>query len=279
LPLDPGDRLPASTATAWAGHWLDPVAPDHADDPSPPPIGVCYYTPILEWAGEMTIGIPAKYSCVADPSNLRAVRAGTSGRVHLRWRWSPQGTESVVVARAGSPPTQADDPDAILASVSDEEYSRLGYFAMTLPTGAVGPWHLSVFSVATVQGERVVSPGLDPTSRTIVPGPNPEVTVSYTLRRPGFPGRAWSLTFRTDPVGSTIPPTALVAHPRTVPLSADDGEIVVRFPAATDGETFTIPPTVDLTRQRVRIFADPHADPDGLPPIRLRHPEGGATRV
>jgi len=113
----------------------------------------------------------------------------------------------------------------------------------------------------------------------VVPGPNPEVTVSYTLRRPSFPGRTWSLTFRTDPIGSAIPPTALVVHPRTVPLSADDGEIVARFPAATDGETFTIPPTVDLARRRARIFADPHADPDGVPPIRLRHPEGGATRV
>ena len=279
LPIDPGDRLPAASTATWEGEWLDATGPDHADDPSPPPIGVCYYTPILEWAGEMTIGFPAKYSCVADPSDLRAVRAGSGGRVHLRWRWSPQGTESRVVAKAGSPPLGADDPEAVGAGVSDEEYSRLGYFAITLPPGVPGPWHLAVFSVATVQGERVVSPGLDPTARTVVPGPNPEVTVSYTLRRPGFAGRAWSLTFRTDPVGSTIPPTALVTHPRTVPLSADDGEIVVRFPAAQDGETFAIPSTVDLTRHRARIFADPHADPDGLPPIRLRHPEGGATRV
>jgi len=279
LPLDPGDRLPAAASVGWGGDWLDPSGPDHADDPSPPPIGVCYYTPVLELAGELTIGFPSKYSRVAHPSHLRAVRAGNSGKVHLRWRWSPQGTESIVVAKSGEPPTHPDDPQAIVSSVSDDEYSRLGYYALMLPTDRPGPWHLAVFSVATVQGERVVSPGLDPSSRTVVPGPHPEVTVSYTLRRPGFPGRNWSLTFRTDPAGATIPPTALVAHPRTVPLSADDGEIIVRFPAATDGETFTIPPTVDLTRQRARIFADPSADPDGLPPIRLRHPEGGATRV
>jgi hypothetical protein len=279
LPLNPGDRLPAASVSSWEVDRLDSTEPDHAEDPSPPPIGVCFYTPVLEWAGEVTVGYPARYSCLADPSELRAVRAGSGGRVHLRWRWSPQGTESRVVARSGSPPTGADDPDGIGSSVSDEEYSRLGYFAITLPAGVPGPWHLAVFSVATVQGERVVSPGLDPSARTVVPGPNPEVTVSYTLRRPGFTGRSWSLTFRTDPVGSTIPPTALVAHPRTVPLSPDDGEIVVRFPAARDGETFTIPPNVDLARHRARVFADPHADPDGLPPIRLRHPEGGATRV
>jgi hypothetical protein len=279
LPVGPGDRLPSAGSADWEGEWLDSTAPDHADDPSPPPIGVCYYTPVLEWAGGLSPGHPARYSRVADPSDLRAVRVGGGGRVHLRWRWSPQGTESRIVARAGSPPDGADDPEGIGASVSDEEYSRLGYFAMTLPSGVPGPWHLAVFSEATVQGERVVSPGLDSSARTVVPGPNPEVTVSYTLRRPGFPGRTWSLTFRTDPAGSPIPPTALVTHPRTVPLSPDDGEIAARFPAARDGETFAIPPVVDLARHRARIFADPHADPDGLPPIRLRHPEGGATRV
>ena len=279
LPLEPGDRVPAASTPSWGGTWLDSHAADSADDPSPPPVGICYYTPALEWAGEVTVGHPARYSCVADPSDLRAVRAGSNGRVHLRWKWSPRGTESRVVARAGSPPLGADDPEAISEGVLDDEYGRLGYFAMTLPPNIPGPWHLAVFSVATVQGERVVSPGLDPSSRTIVPGPNPEVTVSYTLRRPGFPGRAWSLTFRTDPVGSPIPPTALVAHPRTVPLSPDDGEIVVRFPAAQDGETFTIPSTVDLNRNRARIFADPNSDPDGLPPIRLRHPESGGTRA
>ena len=278
-PQPPGVRVSAASVTSLPGEWLNPTALDHADDPSPPPIGVCYYTPVLEWAGMVTVGHPARYSCVADPSDLRAVRVGNGGRVHLRWRWTPRGTESLVVARSGSPPTGADDPEAIAAGVSDEEYSRLGYFGMTLPPGVPGPWHLAVFSVATVQGERVVSPGLDPSARTVVPGPNPEVTVSYTLRRPGFPGRPWSLTFRTDPANSPIPPTALVAHPRTVPLSADDGEIVFRIPAARDGETFTLPPTLDLTRRRARIYADPNADPDGLPPIRLRHPEGGATRA
>jgi hypothetical protein len=150
---------------------------------------------------------------------------------------------------------------------------------MTLPPSIPGPWHLAVFSVSRVQGEVVVSPGLDPSARTVVPGPNPEVTVSYTLRKPGFPGRAWSVSFRTEPVGAPIPPTALVTHPRTVPLSADDGEIIARFPAARDGASFAIAGTVDLSRQRARIFADPRSDPDGLPPIRLRHPEGVATRV
>ncbi len=279
LPLPPGDRVPAASTTAWEGPWLEPVADGVAEDLAPPPIGVCYYTLVSAWSGTATIGHPSRYSCVADPSDLRAVRAGGGGRVHLRWKWSPQGTESRVVARAGVPPRGPDDPEAIVASVSDAEYSRLGFFGLTLPTGVPGPWHLAVFSVASVQGERVVSPGLEPTARTSIPGPNPEVTVSYQFRRPGFPGRPWSLVFQTEPAGSPIPPTALVAHPRTVPLSPDDGEILARFPEARDGQSFPIPPLVDLARQRARVFADPRADPDGMPPIRLRHPENGAARV
>ncbi len=281
LPHEAGERLPAGSVADWPGVWLDQSGGDFAEDPAPPSVGVCYYTPVIAWAGSATVGHAARYSCVADPSDLRAVRVGGGGRVHLRWRWSAQGSEARVVVKAGSPPVGADDPEGMASRASDEEYSRLGYFAITLPTTPSGPWHLAVFGVAMVGGEEVVSPGLDPSARTVVPGPNPEVTVSYALRRPGFPGRSWSITFRTEPSDSTIPPTALVVHPRTVPLSPDDGAIVARFPASRDGESFAIHSTtpIDLARHRARIFADPGADPDGQPPIRLRHPENGATRV
>jgi hypothetical protein len=231
------------------------------------------------WAGVLTVGHAVSYSCVPDPSDLRATRVGNSGRIHLRWRWSPQGSESRVVAKGGTPPTGPDDPEAIGATVHEGEYSRQGYFSLNLPAGASGPWHVIVYAVATVDGMRLFSPGLEPTARTIVPGPHPEVTVSYTFRRPKFPGRRWSLTFRTEPAGAAIPPTALVIHPRTVPLTADDGEIVEAFPAATDGASFRGGARVNLSTQRARIFADPRLDPDSLPPIRLRHPESAGTRV
>ncbi|WP_193378441.1 hypothetical protein, partial [Singulisphaera acidiphila] len=158
-------------------------------------------------------------------------------------------------------------------------YGRLGHHTLTLPLNVEGPWHIRVYSVAQVAGQTVVSPGLEPTARTLLPGPHPEVTVSYAFRRPGFPGRPWQLTFRTEPAGAEIPPTALVAHPRTIPLSVDDGEIVQQFPASRDGSTFPIQSKLDLAKQRARIFADPHTEPDSMPPIRLRHPENGATRA
>ena len=285
--IEPGDRVPAGSLNGWGGDWIDPTAPGRAEDADPPAVGLCFYTPVVILGGEATIGHPARYSCVADPSDLRAVRAGgpgPGGRVNLRWRWSPQGVETRIVATQGRPSINGDDPDAVMFNVFDDEYSRLGHCAITLPTPTepvgegVGPWHLAVFAVAVIGGEEVVSPGLDPSARTVLPGPNPEVTVAYTWRRPRLVGRTWTLTFQTDPPGASIPPTALVTHPRTVPLAADDGTLVARFPATRDGAIFTVPHVPELARGRARIFSDPTADPTGLPPIRFRHPDA-TTRV
>ena len=115
--------------------------------------------------------------------------------------------------------------------------------------------------------------------RTIVPGPHPEVTVAYSLRPPRFPGRPWSLTLRTEPPGQPIPAMALVVHPRTLPLSVEDGEVVDQFPPSRDGATFRIRPRIPFGSYHARVFADPRANPSELPPIRLRHPEAGGTRV
>jgi hypothetical protein len=274
-----GSRLATTEANRLEGSWLESSRADAATDPDPPSVGVCQYTAFVFLNGTATIGTPAGYSSIPDPTDLRAVRVGT-GRVHLRWRWTPRATEAIVVARPGQPPRRPDDADAVSQTVNEADYSRQGYLALTLPVEPqVGPWHLAVFSVAIVDGLRLTSPGLEPTARTVVPGPNPEVTVAYSLRRPGLPGRSWAIMFGTDPPGSPIPPTALVAHPRTVPLSPDDGEIVERFPACRDGATFPVRPRLDLARHSTRLFVDPSADPAGMPPIRLRHPESVGTRV
>ena len=120
---------------------------------------------------------------------------------------------------------------------------------------------------------------MEPSAATILPGPNPEVTVSYTLRRPWVPVLPWSVVFRTTPPGSTVPPMVLVAHQRAVPLSVHDGEIVARFPAGRDRSQFRVRTSLNLSQYGVRVFPDPHVQPDALVPIRLRHPEGGSERV
>ena len=130
-----------------------------------------------------------------------------------------------------------------------------------------------------LDGVRSISPGLEPTAATILPGPNPEVTVSYVLKRPWLPGLPWSVTFRTEPPGSVVPPMVLGGASTRGPLSVDDGQIVAHFPAGRDGAQFPIRTPLNLSRHGARVFADPNVEPDALTPIRLRHPESGTTRV
>ena len=210
----------------------------------------------------------------ADPTELRATRAGgglgsgsgaASGgvRVTLRWRWPPgtldrddrrppgfasPGTERP--ARRPPRSSRRDDYDRQQCWTLTLPAPRPGRLRTRRPAGPVdrwtgtaaepaspegGPWHIRVYSVAEWDGVRSLSPGLEPSAATILPGPHPEVTVSYALKRPWLPGAPWSLTFRTEPAGATTPPLVVVAHPRAVPLSVDDGQIVARVPAACDG--------------------------------------------
>jgi len=277
LPHPPGTRLTPAQAAALVGDWVEVDSTDHAFD-SPPPSGVCYYTPMTVWGGSTTVGHPTSYSYVTDPSELRASRGG-GGTVHLRWRWSPHGSQSLVVAKSGSPPTGPDDTAALIETVNEADYARQGRHTLTLQPGNPGPWHVAVYALATVDGRPVTSPGQEPSARTVVPGPHPEVTVSYTFRRRRLTGRRASISFRTVPGGAEIPPTVLVTHPRTVPLSADDGTIVAEFPAARDGATFPLPAGVDVRRVPARVFADPRVEPENLPPILMRHPEVDAARA
>ena len=253
---------------ALGGHLIEPVAPDRAYDAEPPAEGHCYYTPLTVWAGICTIGHTVALSRVADPSELRATRTGTGlgasseeTRVTLRWRWSDEASACLVIARQGTSPhrprrprSRRDDrsssrlrPPGLLDAElpSNRPFSNNGRRATSRTTGSsagvpsqinhdVGPWHIRVYSLIDLDGCRSISPGLEPSAATILPGPNPEVTVSYLLKRPWVPVLPWSVVFRTTPPGSTVPPMVLVAHHRAVPLSVDDGEIVARFPACRD---------------------------------------------
>ena len=274
-----GDRLTRAEAEALGGDWLSAIRPGEAIDEKPPGQASFFYTPMTASNGTLTAGPAAAFSCLADPSDLRAVRADNEGRVHLRWRWSPRSVQCLVIARSGAEPTGPDDPSAISATVQDVDYSRLGFFPLNLPRPAPARWHVRVYSVAFVDGVRVVSTGMEPTSRSVVPGPDPEVTIRYTLRPPIWPGRPWTFAVKTDPAGSAVPPIALVAHPRTVPLTADDGRVIARFPESADGASFRFRPAISPADSRVRAFVDPAADPSNQPPIRFRHPEADGTRV
>ena len=277
LPYVPGTRLPPAETVALAGDWVEIDASDQAHD-DPPAASVVYYTPMTSWGGSVTVGHAAVHSTLADPTDLRATRVG-GGRVHLRWQGGAHGGRTLVLYRPGAPPDGPDDSAATAETLPEEAPGRRGHHTITLPAGVSGPWHVAVLAVASVDGVDVTSPGLEPSCRTVVSGPSPEVTVAYHFRRSRLTGRRWSVTLRTEPAGSSVPPTVLVLNSRAVPFSHDDGEVIARFPAARDGATFPIPPGLNLSRQRARLFADPEAEPDGLPPILLRHPEADATRV
>ena len=274
-----GSILTSTDVAALEGTIFSAASLEHAIDPDPPESGTCLYYSLLGWAGQWVVGHAALYSCLADPTDLRVVRMSSDGRALLRWRWNPRAAFCRVVARDGVFPTHADDPQSISVEIDEAEYSRQGYLAWLLPNAIRGPWRICVYSISHVDGERFVSAGVEPTARTTLPGPNPEVTLSYRLKRPRFPGRPWRLTFRTDPAGSDVPATVLVDHPRAVPLTTDDGQIIERFPASRDGASFSVQGSTNLSHGRARIFVDPLADPDALTPIRLKHPTTQEARA
>ncbi len=310
LPFAVGTRLTASEAESLAVRWIEPESPGRTYDHEPPTDGPCFYTPLTLWTGNWTVGHGVALNQVADPSDLRATRAsgglnnGSSAvRVTLRWKWAPEAIATLIAARQGAPPQGPSDTAAITSTVFRFDYDRNDCWTLSLPvtrpdhTGAQapqrlgtdsnagsaqaesGPWHIRVYSIAELDGITSISPGLDQTASTTLPGPHPEVTVSYVLRRPWLPFLPWSVTFRTEPPGMAVPPMVLVANPRTVPLSADDGNTVAEFPAGRDGDLFPIRHTVKLSQYGARVFPNPKASPDAVAPIRLRHPETGTTRV
>jgi hypothetical protein len=261
---------------------------DHAIDPSPERAAATYYLPVTSWNGSTAVGRAAVWLAVPDPSDLRAARSTTenSGQVMLRWRWAPGATSSLVLARSGASPTGPEDPRAVRFEVAESDYAREGRYRLNLPADQPGPWHLAVRSVVEVEGRATVSEGREPTSRLVLAAPSPVVQVSYQIHRPRFPGRSWRVSFRTDPPGQEVPPTTLVAHPRTVPLSADDGEVIDHFPATRDGASFRVRSRASQHlaqfsrgEARARVFADPRTDPATAPVIRIRHPGSEATRV
>jgi len=308
-PVAPGVQLSVAAAEQFAGDWLPLSGPDRAEDTDPPVAGFCYYTPLVLVGSMLTVGHPAALSRVADPSELRATRTGgpgeeasTASRILLRWRWAPEASATRLLARQGSPPRGSSDADAIVTTVARADYELLGSWTLELPRAALaepsdfelepasepanGPfslrsdrWFVSAFSLAEIDGASLVSPGLEPSATTAVPGPHPQITVSYSLRRPWLPTRPWVLTLRTEPSGATVPRMVLVANERAIPFSAEDGQIVARLPAGQDGATHAIRTPLNLSRVGVRAFLDPTIDPGSLPPIRLRHPETGLARV
>lgn len=308
LPLPAGSLITAAEVEQYQGSWIEAVSSDRAVDPQPGPPGACTYTPLLARGGAFTVGHGAVLGTIADPTDLRASRTGgqtenaASSRVLLRWRWAEGARATRLVARQGAPPDGPDDPRAIRIDVSREDYDRQESWIISLPHSkndgpanqpipsdasagaplAISPrdrWYIAAYHMALADGVPVFSAGRDSSATTVVPGPHPEVTVSYSLRRPWIPGLPWSVSLRTEPSGADVPPLVLVANERAIPLSPDDGEIIARIPACRGATTHSVRSRLNLARWRVRAFPDPTLEPGTIPPFRLRHPDSEPTRA
>lgn len=279
FPFPPGEWIERRMVDGLSGAWVARTAPDHVVD-RPPAGSSSHYTPLIAWAGRLTVGRSVAYSHRADASGLRAVPMGRSGRIALRWTWPEGASAAVIAVRRNTDPIGPSDPAAATVRITREEYEALDSSMLTLPAGQpMGPWHIAVYALYKQDDEELAAPGLEQSGRTVVGGRASQTEVSYILIPPRLMGRDWTLAFTSDPPGASIPPTVLVAHPRTVPFAADDGEILARFPATTDGARFPFRIERKSRKSRLRIFPDPASNPDSLAPIRLRHPEAEATRV
>ncbi|WP_165071715.1 J domain-containing protein [Paludisphaera rhizosphaerae] len=294
LPQPPGSAVAPAEIEALGGDWIEPTGPGLAEDFDPLGPTGRYYTPLTALNGHLIVGRGAWLARLVDPTDLRAVRldpiaaSPDVARIQLRWTWPPDARSARVAARRGAPPAGPDDSEALRFDVRRDDYQRAGSWILNAPTPAgaeptaspgANHWHVRVYAQDASDGALLHSPGVEPSAETVAPGPHPEITLSYQWKRSWFPGRPWTLTVRTEPPGAEVPPLVVVANSRAVPVSVEDGEVVARLPAGRDGVSHSVPPDPRLTEDGVRAFLDPGRDPDVIPPIRIRHPETGRTRV
>ena len=225
LPYRPGTRLepgPGRAARRQTGSSRPArTAPWTLD---PPPAG-----PLLLHAAPgrggrtLTVGHSAVLGWLADPSDLRATRTAPAGDDSRRpvgsssagdWAeggdarpgWSPARDRRQAARRpAGhrddrrprgirSPGLLDDEPCPAPRSTSRairaSARRRAVQMAAAVPAcrATAGTSRPTAWPIARVLS--VVSPGLEPTATTAVPGPHPEVTVSYALEAALVPGPA-----------------------------------------------------------------------------------------
>jgi hypothetical protein len=280
VPVEAGGRVSADQAAKWDVEWIRAQGMGTAEDSSRPSSGQpAHYTPVLFWSGHALVGAGIRHLSLPDPSELRVGRQGADGVIGLRWRWPPGVHVCLVAARMGREPSDPTDPQILRQIVTDRDYAESGGCEMRLPLPGTAAWQIRVFTVAKIDGTMFYSPGADPTARAVVEAGSSALVVSYRLRKPRLPWQTWAVEFKTDPPASVIPPTILVGHERTVPLSMDEGKVVASIPRARDGDQVAFRPGYRLNGDRLRLFLDPSIDPEGLAHVRFRHPGYESPRV
>ncbi len=94
-----------------------------------------------------------------------------------------------------------------------------------------------------------------------------------------FGPRRWRLALAPRPEGITLPPLVLVGHPRTVPITASEGNRLLQLQAIEGARTLDLPPHIDPDRLKIRLFIDPKVEPDGIPHVEIQHADREPTRI
>jgi len=281
----PGAVSDRRVVDGFAGSWVPCHAPDHVVDGSPSSARTTYYVPMIAWAGRLTVGRTAKYLNLEDCSGLRAPRAPRGDKIALTWRWPEESIATILACRNGLSPEGPADPLAQIVRITKSEFESSGSHLVELPSSGTGPWHVAAFAVHLVDGSESIAPAGEPTSRATITAASSAIGFTYTIHSPGLVGRwlpflgYWTVRIRTEPPGAAIPPTVVVAHERSVPWSAEDGQVVARLPAACDGELARFRPRLRIGQHRLRIFVDPKTTPGSGPPIVVHHPEAESARI
>ena len=162
--------------------------------------------------------------------------ASTASRIQLRWRWAPEATATRLLARQGSPPTGPSDPDAIVTTVTRDDYDRLGSWT-TQPSPhviaeiqAMSSFNLRAirqtvrstcdrttgtsraFSLAEFDGASLVSRRAGAECHDRGSGPASADHRVLFLEAPVAAGSSLAADLRTEPPGAAIPQMVLVAN-------------------------------------------------------------------
>ena len=137
FPHPAGERIDRRALDEVPGLWVPRSSLDHVLDRPTPASTELYYTPLIAWAGRMTVGRTVSFSHLPDPTELRAIRVGRAGKVIFRWRWPAGATTTILVARIGAAPTGPSDSLARSETVEASAYAEQDAFRLDLAAGRI----------------------------------------------------------------------------------------------------------------------------------------------
>jgi len=232
--------------------------------------GLIYLTPVV-LLGDMAYPGPTQsYTALEDVRDLRVQNLGYA--LALTWEW-PRNCRHAIVAYRHDHYPAADDPQAARVELTRAEYDREGRFL--IPGPAQTDYFIVVHAAVVQDGQRLISPGTEPTCRARI-SLGSRITLTYTIRRRrrvlGRGGLA--LTLRAEGAGE-LPELVLVRKPVSPPTGRADGEPILRLPARRLDEPMTT----------ITVPLDPAAEQPGsyaglfLADDRLYEHQGGHVRI